>query len=98
MADEKKRNGSQGMNHDERFNQICNPVLTRIDLKLGEIHKAIFVGNGTPAITTRLAKGDEKLKQHDKYFTALFWIAGAISTPLIVAGVVAGVKILLRQQ
>lgn len=75
--------GSQGMNDDERFEQVCNPILTRIESTLSEIHKAIFVGNGTPAITTRLTAGDEKMKQFEKYFG---WIGKWIASMSIVVG------------
>lgn len=83
--------GDEGMESDERYEVVCKPVMNEIkdmlssqhrDIK--QIHKEIFVGNGSEPMKVRLARGDEIMKQHQKMFRSLFGFTATVAAGVLV--------------
>jgi hypothetical protein len=65
--------------HEGRW-EIISAQLARIENKLDDHNKRLFLGNGTPALATTVSK-------HDQVLSALVWTTGTLVTSMIVAGV-----------
>ena len=61
--------------HEERWG-VIKGALERIETKLDDQHKRIWVGNGAPALNATLQK-------HDQILSALVWVVGATATAAI---------------
>ncbi len=51
------------MDHDEHYRIVCKPQLEAIFNKVDAIHKAMFVGNGTPALMVRVDRAEHRLAE-----------------------------------
>ena len=59
--------------HEERWKTLSN-----ISHQLNDIHSRLFLGNGTPALVTRIDRSERIL-------IFLMWIVGVISTTILTA-------------
>ena len=74
--------------HEERWTAY-KAQLDRIERKLDDQHQRLYIGNGTPALTSVVAK-------HEQVLTALVWTTGTLVTAMIVAGVGLTVRAIFR--
>ena len=65
--------------HEERWAELSKK-LDRIESKLDDQHKRIWIGNGTPAL-------NQTLRDHDQIIRIIIWVTGTVSTAVI--GIVA---------
>lgn len=61
--------------HEERWSELSKK-LDRIESKLDDQHKRIWVGNGVPALT-------QTIRDHDQTLRIITWVAGTTATAVI---------------
>ena len=84
MSNEKTK-GSRDMDEQERYIVVCKPILDTLSTQVGDIHKALFIGNGKPAINVQLERGAATMEKHAGFFKAFFWWAGSVSLGCVIA-------------
>ena len=67
------------MSDKEQYDNVCKAEFAEIKGMIKEMHTALFIGNGTPALKTRV-------EIHDRYFAVVTWFAGIVITALVALG------------
>lgn len=50
------------MNDDERYEMVCKPTLGRIEATLVDMHRRLFIGNGSPSLVSQVQGIDARVK------------------------------------
>jgi hypothetical protein len=61
--------------HEERWQELSKK-LDRIEGKIDDHHKRIWIGNGSPALA-------QTLRDHDQILRIITWVVGTVSTAVI---------------
>lgn len=85
------------MNEQERFDQICNPALGRIESKIDEL-TIVIRGNGKTGIAENQSRQDERIKVLESGAKWLWGVITTISCSMILYALISAVKVIAQHQ
>ena len=85
------------MDEQERFEQICQPTLERIENSINELTIAIK-GNGHPGLTEKQSRQDERIKVLESGSKWLWGVLTTISSSLVLYAILSTAKVIAAHQ
>lgn len=64
------------MKDEEQYEKICSPEFKKINDKLDDMHRMLFVGNGSPSLKSRIETNEFITK-------GMLWVSGVLFSAII---------------